>query len=342
MTNDRVRPSRHRAEQDRAIGGYLRHQVGPYSPFYRQSFAQAGVDLTRIRGTADLANLPFTALADVDDPASLVLRPEPDHVLANGEPGLRWTMRAATLFGRGGAAAKNRIDPLYKPVHWVVAGDGLPLGYAPPDLERLAELGRRWLEQAGLQPTDVLVSILPPGPDVAFWQLQLGARRGGVSALLLDSEPQPAELQRLQPTVLAGRPADLARLLERGMAEQLQLAGLTTVLAVGERLSDGSRERLRELAAAVAPSEPAVVAAWAPPGARAVWAECRGGNAFHTWPDSEVVEVVDGEVVWTALGWRGSVLVRLRTGIAGTLDDGICPTCRRTTPRVDRQGEPDR
>src|SRR3954454_16284708 len=74
VTDDRVRPSRRRAEQDRAIGAYLRLQVAPYSPFYRPRYAQAGVDAGQIRATADLAKLPLTSLDEVDDPASLVLR----------------------------------------------------------------------------------------------------------------------------------------------------------------------------------------------------------------------------------------------------------------------------
>src|SRR5689334_11785424 len=49
VTDDRVRPSRRRAEQDRAIGAYLRHQVAAYSQFYRDRFAQAGVDAGQIR-----------------------------------------------------------------------------------------------------------------------------------------------------------------------------------------------------------------------------------------------------------------------------------------------------
>src|SRR5439155_3471852 len=60
----------------------------------------------------------------------------------------------------------------------------------------------------------------------------------------------------------------------------------------------------------------------------------RGGTGFHTWPHAEVVEIVGDEVVWTALGWRGTVLVRLRTGQQGRIEPGVCPTCGRTTPRL--------
>src|SRR5207245_10547740 len=42
----------------------------------------------------------------------------------------------------------------------------------------------------------------------------------------------------------------------------------------------------------------------------------------------------DGEVVWSALGWKGSVFLRLRTGVYGALDESACPECGRTTPRL--------
>jgi hypothetical protein len=90
--------------------------------------------------------------------------------------------------------------------------------------------------------------------------------------------------------------------------------------------------------------------AWAPPGVRALWSECEGGE-LHTWPETELVEVLDaagrpsrpgaaGELVWTPIGWRGTVVLRLRTGIAGTLSSGACPGCGRTAPRIEATFEP--
>ena len=39
-------------------------------------------------------------------------------------------------------------------------------------------------------------------------------------------------------------------------------------------------------------------------------------------------------MVWTALGWKGSVLLRLRTGAYGTIERGPCVGCGRTIPRL--------
>jgi hypothetical protein len=93
--------------------------------------------------------------------------------------------------------------------------------------------------------------------------------------------------------------------------------------------------RDRDALWAAAPETAAVLSAWAPPGARALWTECRDGEGLHTWPEHEVIEIADdGEVLWSALGWRGTVLLRLRTGVRGQLVDTPCPACGSPNPRL--------
>ena len=75
MLTDRQPPSQLRAAQLRALGRYTREHVYPYSSFYRSLFGDAR--LPREASGADvLRALPTTALSDVDDPATLVLRPD--------------------------------------------------------------------------------------------------------------------------------------------------------------------------------------------------------------------------------------------------------------------------
>ncbi len=235
------------------------------------------------------------------------------------------------------------LEPRYKPIHWTLGP--VPLAYSATDLERLADLGRHGLEMAGVRPDDVLVSIYPPGASVGFWQLQLGARRAGVPAVFTGPDLTADEVAHLRPTVLCGRPGDLMRLLSRGRAQGFSFAPLTTLLVVGEPLDPARRARLSELAGSQG-RDVAVVAMWAPPGVRSLWTECRDGIDVHSWPTAEVIELVDplsstsvppgadGEMVWTPLGWMGSVVLRLRTGVYGCIDDTACPSCGRTAPRL--------
>ncbi|MFP5328337.1 MAG: hypothetical protein ACLGHT_12745 [Acidimicrobiia bacterium] len=164
--------------------------------------------------------------------------------------------------------------------------------------------------------------------------------------------PSADDLIRLQPAALAGSASDLLDVLAAAIDRSAKLANLRTLLVVGEQLSDATRGRLEEMSARLARTKVAAVAAWAPPGARALWAECRGGRGVHLWPGAEVVEVVDdggervplgevGEIVWTPIGWHGSVLLRFRTGVIARIDTTPCETCgaRETVFRVEPSGE---
>ncbi len=331
-------PARLRRGQDRALARYVRHHVGPFSRFHHDALGSRSVD-----GLDALAALPLTRLDDVTDPADLVLRPTAGTLATAPDRSLRLQWWWARVRRRTGAFNRGVLEPRYKPIHW--HAEPVPIAYSAEDLDRLGEIGRSSLEMAGVRSTDVLVSVVPPGPTLGFWHLQLGAREAGVPALFLSADASPDDVARLRPSVLCGRPGDLVRLLRDGREAGLSFAGLSTLLVIGEPLDPARRARLAELGGR--PGAPvAVVAAWAPPGVRALWTECRDGIDVHTWPGAEVVELVDplsgeaappgadGEVVWTPIGWMGSVVLRLRTGVYGCVDDTACVSCGRTSPRL--------
>ena len=88
--------------------------------------------------------------------------------------------------------------------------------------------------------------------------------------------------------------------------------------------------------------------------AKLAWSECpfnedAGSAGYHIHPDLALVEIVDpetgeprgegepGEIVFTPLDARGSVVLRYRTGdcIDGGLDaTSPCPFCGRVVPRL--------
>lgn len=338
LTSDFLRPSRLRAEQERALARYLPGEVRAFSDHYRSVLHGAQWQRSG-PGTEDLARLPITEFEDLQAASALVLRPDPEHI-RHSSSSLRWGLRAAEILGYRKTFGRRRIDPEYKPVHWTV-DEGLLVGSSTADLERLAEIGRRWLEAAGVRPGDTLVSMVDPGPNLGFWELQLGSRKAGLSSLFLGSPPSVAEFGRLRPDVLAGSTEDLLRLLIGARGADVDLHQLRTVLSVGASMKERDRRGLQELA-----PRAAVLQAWAPPGVRSLWFECRGGAGLHTQPGAELIEVVVppedrpagpdqyGDLLWTALGWRGTVLVRLRTGLLGRLETSVCSACGRGSPRV--------
>jgi phenylacetate-CoA ligase len=340
VTWERRKPSWIKKAQQRELRRYLAQHIYPYSPYYQVRMDEAGLGQRGVRSFDDLGRLPLTVFDDIVNPASVVLRPDEQSIQQFARIGLVARVFWAKLWRREWVVNQRLIDPTYKPLHWHV-DDGFPIGSSEEDLDRLAELGRRWLELAGVAPYDVLVSILPPGPNLPYWELVLGCRQAGVAALHLSPASTVEQVATARPNVLAGRPADLIHLLETAEPVDKVLDGLRTLLVTGSRLDDVTRRRLSDLVDGRA----AIVAAWAPPGVRSLWCECREGEGLHTSADVEVLEIIDplsgtpmeggeGEVAWSALGWKGSVFLRLRTGVYAALDQTPCPGCGRSTPRV--------
>lgn len=325
MIGDGRDPAQLRALQLRALARYVADDVYPYSAYYRRRLDGAGLARTA-SGEQILASLPPTSFAEIGDPAELVLRPDEKTLQRFASPRMLAKVAWAKLRRQADRLNRELIDPVYKPVRWVIA-DGVPIGYTDEDIDRLAEQGRRWLALAGLGRYDVVLEMLPAARDVGWWELVEGARAAGVSMLHLPGRVTAQHLRVIRPTVVAGTASELERLLQSTPHDAR--AGVHTLLVVGDALDDVRRAALRALAPDAVP-----VAAWAPPGVRSLWVECRGGTVAHTSPDVDLVEVDRGEVVWTGIDWKGSALLRLRTGVTGHVDQGPCPTCGRTSPRV--------
>jgi phenylacetate-CoA ligase len=87
--------------------------------------------------------------------------------------------------------------------------------------------------------------------------------------------------------------------------------------------------------------------------AKLAWAECpfphnHASGGYHLYPDLGIIEVIDpqsgqplppgqpGEIVYTPLDARGTVVLRYRTGdfIDGGLTYEPCPYCGRSLPRL--------
>jgi hypothetical protein len=326
VIGDQRDPGQLRARQLRALARYVTEEVYPYSPFYRARLDGAGLG-RQASGDAILRSLPPTSFADIHDPGELVLRPDEKTIQRFASARLLVKVAWAKFQRRADRVNRDVIDPTYKPVRWVIA-DGVTIGYTDDDIERLAEQGRRWLALAGLGRYDVIVNLLPAAPDVAWWELVEGARLAGVSALHLPYGVTPHQLDVIRPTVIAGQVDDLVALLRATPSDAV--ASVHTLLAVGAPLADDVRASLQSML----PAGAAVVAAWAPPGVRSLWVECRGGTGAHIAPDVDVLEVVDGGLVWSGLEWKGTALLRLRTGATGRVDSSPCPVCGRTSPRV--------
>jgi hypothetical protein len=332
---DREKAANRQKLQEELLREYVLHHVYPYSPFYRRRFEAAKLPPKSINGLGDLAKLEPTGWNEVEtEPAAFVLRPTERAIARFGERRLVMAITKAKLRGKVAELNRDLIDPAYKPIHWHLEGE-IPIGYSGEDLQRLGEAGRRILQLSGVSRDDVLVGLAAPGPDLAYWQLVEGARQAGVSAVHLGEGPSRERIEAAAPTVLAGAAGAIGAALSAFESAKRKLAGVRTLVCLGDALDEATRDALRAQGRKVGEADLEVVSAWAPPGVRALWAECRGGRGFHTYPDLEWLETLpDGEVAWTSLAWHGSAFLRLRTGLRATIDDSGCPTCGRVGPRL--------
>ncbi len=310
------------SRRDRAVRAFVRRELYPHTEAGRARIDASPIDRGRIRSVDDLRAVEPVTLADVGDGSGYLVRPTRSHLIRSGSPSMRARTLWASTWGRWNAFLAT-IEPHYRPVHFFSA-DRLPVGAAAADLIRLAGLGVEWLRASGIGRDDAVALVGGAGSGIEAWQLSGGTRRSGVPLVVLDD---PTVAERHQVTVVAGTEAAVLDAVAGGAWPELRL-----VLVWGPSAVDAT-SRVAALGGGVA-----VRRAWAVPGARSVWFECRGGaeHGWHTTFAAELIEVDDeGEVLWTGLRWAGTVFLRLRTDVrASRVDDGPCPACGHAGPRI--------
>jgi hypothetical protein len=350
MSWDRRSAAQQKADLARALKAQVEHAVGPFSPFWKARFAALGTTPSAAGTLTGLAAVPAVGERDLcpgGDPAeaaALVLQTGEAGWAVHGDgPQLRRAL--ASRFLRTGSY-RFVVEADTRTTTFVEGGLGIrfPLASTRSDLDVVARAGARMWKVLGLKRADVLVAALPLRRTAALQALELGALAAGAPAVFPgDDVEDVVRAVRLVPaTVLALPTATAAAVLEDLDDGGAALQGLRAVLLVGAP-SDDERAQTAEALVRLG-LDPAVLAVHAPEGHRLMWAECRAGSGFHTYPDLEVVQLVDpetgedaqqGELVVTQLGMRGSALLRWRTGdLAEAVQSEPCPSCRRTVPRV--------
>lgn len=366
---DHLPAKQYLAAQEQHLVRYIREMVYPYSPYYRELFDYNRIKPGVIRTTRDLSCIPFTTKADIaplpedpDIPFSLVLQPpqreeDTKASLPLKQRGLRLT------HGKKGYA--RLIDDEFLPIHYhfTIGRTALPtpILYTAYDLRRMREAGRRLFELLELKRDDLLINAFPFAPHLAFWMTFFATETAGIPALhtgggrILGTHRILEALERLKGTVLTATPSYAYHLLRLAACGGRDLSSLRTLIMGGDRLPVGLKGKIQELLGKVGAEKAAVASTYGFTEGRVAWSECRPsamskeeGSGYHLFPDMEVIEIIDpesgyrldpgesGEVVYTTLDWRGSVLLRFRTGdlVKGGIDRSPCPHCGRSLPRL--------
>lgn len=350
------------AEQERIEGLVLEQwlpAVVDMSATWSDLVEDQGLTPRDLRDRAGLARLrPVRELdllrASGTGGPGLLMRPTEEQVKAHASTSSLWDI--ARSIRRDARAGKRRaVLTEYKPIHVHRGGadDDLAIAYSRRDLDRFHRAGARAASVLGLDDSDYLVSAVPAGPRLDWWgvyHLALGA-----SILALHPRGAGDDLGRclasfrlLPVTTVAVATDEAVELAALALEDEaVGVDRVDTVIVVGPPPSEEVRAEITEAwRAAGATRDVRVRALWAPSEARALWAECaEGATGLHTYPDLEVLEVLDpltghpsdadGDLVTTSAGWHGTALLRYQTGTyVGGLDTEACPACGRTVPRV--------
>ena len=349
--------------QGRKLHTYLRDCVLPFSAHYQRIFREAGLTADDIRSVDDLQKIPFTGKEDLlptkEDPRrSLDFVLKPDAAQLARRPG---TILRALL--RGKARVKDELDREWRPTFMTAttgrSTESVAFLYTQHDIANLSIGSGRIAELGKQSRDDRMLNMFPFAPHLAFWYMHYSGLDRNIFCLstgggkVMGTEGNLRAIQKIRPHVLAGMPTFLYHVLTQAVEEKLRLEGIVTVLLGGEKVADGTRRKLTELCAQLGSPGVLVVSTYGFTEAKLAFGECpfpRGAapSGFHLYPDLGIVEVIDpatgkpqpdgvgGEIVWTPLEQRGTVILRYRTGdqIEHGLTHERCPHCGHTMPRL--------
>lgn len=341
---------------------YLRRVVLPFSAHYRKLFHEAGIQVDSIRTLEDLQRIPFTTKVDLLNTPE---RPQKfrDFLVVPEEKVL--ARRPSTILQalvRGRKRVKQELESEFRPIFLTFttgrSAEPTSFFYTQHDLTNLMTAARRLVEVCTSKPEDRLLNTLPFAPHLAFWLTHYAGTAGGIMTLssgggkVMGTEGNIRLLRSFKPNVLIGIPTFVYHLMHQAVEQGVHCENLKGIVLAGEKVSDGLRHKLRDLATELGGKDVDVLATYGFTEAKQAWAECPShgqlSSGYHLYPDLGVMEVVDpktgktvgpeqpGELVFTPLDARGTVVLRYRTGdyIDGGLTYEPCPHCGRRLPRL--------
>ena len=349
--------------QGEKLRRYLCDVVIPFSAHYREMFKSHGLRPECIRSLDDLEQIPFTSKVDlVNTPANPTKSRDfiliPDQQVLAKRPS---TIVRALLHGR--EQVKRGFEAEYRPIFMTSttgrSADPVPFVFSQHDLDNLASGGDRIMQICGAQREFRLLNMFPYAPHLAFWLTHYAATAFGLFCLstgggkVLGTDGNLRMITKVKPDVLIGMPTFIYHVLQQAVDAGLKIEGLKKLVLGGEKVAEGIRRKLRILAHKLGSPNVEVLATYGFTESKMAWAECPypaddDPSGYHLYPDQGVFEVVDpktgitqppgapGELVFTPLDARGSVVLRYRTGdcIDGGLVYTPCPYCKRTVPRL--------
>lgn len=357
---DSTPPEVWRFWQVRRLQRYLEHRIVPFSAHYRRLFAEHKFRPEDLDSLEDWARIPLTSKSDLtvplDQQREFVLVPNEDSL--RREPAVVWH---ALTHGR--KAAQEKLEAEFRPVLLTSttgrSSEPVPFIYTRYDLRNLEITGRRIMEVGRSQRDFRHVNAFPYAPHLAFWQTHYASIGFGTFMVstgggkTLGTEGNLSLIDKIQPDIIIGMPTFVYHLLHEAVERSKHWPNLKRVVLGGEKVAEGLRAKLHQLCNVLGAADVHVLSTYGFTEAKMAFPECPsvsgvGVTGFHLSPDLGIVEIVDprtgrpvaegqrGEIVFTPLDARGTVVLRYRTGdiAEGGLTWEPCPNCGRRCPRL--------
>lgn len=348
-----------KSQPEPALRHYLTETVLPFSEHYRQLFRKHRIDPRTIRTRDDLRRIPFTEKEDLTSaksPREFVLIP--DRARLARRPS---TIARALLHGRASVAKafEREFRPILLTSTTGRSSRRVPFLYSAHDIANLRRAGARVMRACGAEREMRMLNLFPFAPHLAFWLTHYAGTEFGVFMLstgggkTMGTDGNLRLVKKIVPEVLIGMPTFLYHVLHEALDTGVKCPNLRKIVLGGEKAPTGIRRKLKDLARQLGSPGVDVLATYGFTEAKMAWAECpppegEQPSGYHLYPDLGIVEVIDpetgelrgegepGELVFTPLDARGTVVLRYRTG--DFTDGGIvtspCPHCGRTVPRI--------
>lgn len=307
-------------------------------PFYRQVMREHSLTPADIHTVNDLERLPVTSKQDfLSDPEA-------------------FRMRLDDL--------PAEMRTIWEIVYTTGTTTGVPAPIYTTTFDYYAYMfnASRRTEFIDLRETDLIVNLFPLTPFPMGAYTRSAAEAAACKAAIVythpgrrsDSFPVHRSLDDVvrmieahRGTVLWGVAGFVRRVLIRAQEMGADLRSVRMAMITGEATSSAMRADMRRRLLELGSSGGRVVNRYGSTEQGSSMVECVEGRGFHNLaPDQIFMEVVDpdsgrrlengetGALAFTHLIRRGTVFLRYAMGDLGSLMDGACPQCGRTSSRI--------
>tara|TARA_Y100000310_G_scaffold38326_1_gene35926 strand:- start:31 stop:1455 length:1425 start_codon:yes stop_codon:yes gene_type:complete len=341
--------------QNRKLRYFIQHKI-PFSPYYYKLLKKNKINFSDIKTTDDLKKIPFTTKNDIA-PTKKNPKKHADFILQPNKYDIKKYSTKFDLLKY--SLNKNSVYSEFNPVHMHFTtgrtANAVPFLYTQYDLEKLRESGRRMMDILDINKDDRLINAFPYAPHLAFWATFFASESSGVFAVhtgggkILGTDKIIKTIENTKATLLASIPGYAYHMLREAKNNKANFSNVKKTFFGGERISKGLRQKIKDMLKHLGSKNPEVFSTYAFTEGKIVWGECKENSGYHLYPDMEFIEIIDknneavnegekGEIVYTALDFRGTVVLRYKTGDIGSITSEKC-RCGRTVPRLSSQIE---